>query len=116
MTARVKIQNNTAAKAKMVMIDLGIPPGFEPTGEDFAELLEMTRGRDGGKLEKYTITAKQVILYLDGLNPRQAAEFTYRLRAKFPVRAQTLPARVYEYYNPSAGDRTKPTTLLVTAK
>jgi uncharacterized protein YfaS (alpha-2-macroglobulin family) len=116
VTARVKIQNNTAAKAKMVMIDLGIPPGFEPTGEDFAELLEMTRGRDGGKLEKYTITARQVILYLDGLNPRQAAEFTYRLRAKFPVRAQTLPARVYEYYNPAAGDRTKPTTLLVTAK
>ncbi len=100
----------------MVMIDLGIPPGFEPSGEDFAELVDMSRGREGGKLEKYTITAKQVILYLDGLNARQAAEFTFRLRAKFPVRAQTLPAHVYEYYNPAAGDRTKPATLLVTAK
>jgi hypothetical protein len=57
-----------------------------------------------------------VILYFDGLNPRQASEFTFRLRAKFPVRAQTLPARVYEYYNPAAGDRTKPLTLTVTAK
>jgi hypothetical protein len=116
VTARVRIQNNTAAKAKMVMIDLGIPPGFEPSGEDFAEMVDMTRGKEGGKLEKYTITAKQVILYLDGLNPRQAAEFTFRLRAKFPVRAQTFPARVYEYYNPAAGDRTKPAALLVTAK
>ncbi len=116
VTARVSVQNNTAAKAKMVMIDLGIPPGFEPSGEDFAELLSMTRGRDGGKLEKYTITAKQVILYLDGLNPRQAAEFTYRLRAKFPVRAQTPAARIYEYYNPTAGARTKPAALFVTAK
>ncbi len=116
VTARVKVQNNTAAKAKMVMIDLGIPPGFEASGEDFAELVGTTRGNAGGKLEKYTITAKQVILYLDGLNPRQAAEFTFRLRAKFPVRAQTSPARVYEYYNPVVGDRTKPTTLLVTAK
>ena len=114
--ARVRVQNNTAAKAKMVMIDLGIPPGFEASGEDFAELLEMSRGRNGGKLEKYTITAKQVILYLDGLNPRQAAEFTFRLRAKFPVRAQTPAARVYEYYNPTAGARTKPAVLFVTAK
>jgi uncharacterized protein YfaS (alpha-2-macroglobulin family) len=116
VTARVRVQNNTAAKAKMVMIDLGIPPGFEASGEDFAELVSTSRGREGGKLEKYTITAKQVILYLDGLNPRQAAEFAFRLRAKFPVRAQTLPARVYEYYNPTAGDRTKPAVLLVTAK
>ena len=38
VTTRVRVQNNTAAKAKMVMIDLGIPPGFEPLGEDFAEL------------------------------------------------------------------------------
>jgi uncharacterized protein YfaS (alpha-2-macroglobulin family) len=116
VTARVSVRNNTAAKAKMVMIDLGIPPGFEPSGEDFAEMVDMTRGREGGRLEKYTITAKQVILYLDGLNPRQAAEFTFRLRAKYPVRAQTFPARVYEYYNPAAGDRTKPAALLVTAK
>lgn len=116
VTARVRVQNNTAAKAKMVMIDLGIPPGFEASGEDFAELVDMSRGKDGGKLEKYTITAKQVILYFDGLNPRQAAEFAFRLRAKFPVRAQTLPAHVYEYYNPAAGSRTKPATLSVTAK
>lgn len=116
VTARVRVQNNTASKAKMVMIDLGIPPGFEASGEDFAELVDMSRGKDGGKLEKYTITAKQVILYFDGLNPRQLAEFTFRLRAKFPVRAQTLPAHVYEYYNPTAGDRTKPATLTVSAK
>jgi hypothetical protein len=76
----------------------------------------MSRGKEGGKLEKYTLTAKQVILYFDGLNPRQTAEFTFRLRAKFPVRAQTFSARVYEYYNPTAGDRTKPAVLSVTAK
>ncbi len=116
VTARVRVQNNTAAKARMVMVDLGIPPGFEASGDDFAELVDMSRGKEGGKLEKYTITARQVILYLDGLNPRQAAEFTFRLRAKFPVRAQTFPARVYEYYNPTIGDRTKPAVLLVTAK
>ncbi|HEX7315047.1 MAG TPA: MG2 domain-containing protein [Pyrinomonadaceae bacterium] len=116
VTTRVRVQNNTAAKAKMVMIDLGIPPGFEPLGEDFAELLDTTRGKLGGKIEKYTITAKQVILYLDGLNARQSVDFNFRLRAKFPLRAQTFPSRVYEYYNPGSGDSTKPLTLSVTAK
>jgi uncharacterized protein YfaS (alpha-2-macroglobulin family) len=116
VTARVLVQNNTAAKAKMIMVDLGIPPGFEPSGEDFAELVGTSRGQAGGKLEKYTITAKQVMLYFDGLNPKQRLEFAFRLRAKFPVRAQTFASRVYEYYNPTVEAKAKPQALIVTAK
>ena len=115
-TAKVKVQNNTAAKAKMIMVDLGIPPGFEPSGEDFAALVDSSRDKNGGKLEKYTITAKQVILYFDGLNARQRIEFSYKLRAKFPVRAQTFSSRVYEYYNPTVEDKTKPVEMTVVAK
>ncbi len=116
VTARVRVQNNTAAKAKMIMVDLGIPPGFEALGEDFAELVSTSRGQAGGKLEKYTITAKQIILYFDGLNPKQRLEFAFRLRAKFPVRAQTFASRVYEYYNPAVTAKAKPQVLTVTAK
>jgi hypothetical protein len=100
----------------MIMVDLGIPPGFEPSGEDFAALVDSSRGRDGGRLEKYTITARQVILYFDGLSARQRIEFSYKLRAKFPVRAQTFSARVYEYYNPTVEDKTKPVEMTVVAK
>jgi uncharacterized protein YfaS (alpha-2-macroglobulin family) len=115
-TAKVQVTNNTPAKAKMIMVDLGIPPGFEPSGEDFAGLVDSTRDKNGGKLEKYTITAKQVILYFDGLNPRQRIEFSYKLRAKFPVRAKTIASRVYEYYNPTVEDKTKPVEMTVVAK
>jgi hypothetical protein len=115
-TAKVRVQNNTAAKAKMIMVDLGIPPGFEPSGEDFAAVVDSSRGKNGGRLEKYTITAKQVILYFDGLNSRQRIEFSYKLRAKFPVRAQTFSSRVYEYYNPTVEDKTKPIEMTVVAK
>jgi uncharacterized protein YfaS (alpha-2-macroglobulin family) len=115
-TAKVRVTNNTPAKAKMIMVDLGIPPGFEPSGEDFAALVEESRGKNGGKLEKYTITAKQVILYFDGLNARQRIEFSYKLRAKFPVRAKTFVSRVYEYYNPTVEDKTKPIEMTVVAK
>jgi uncharacterized protein YfaS (alpha-2-macroglobulin family) len=115
-TAKVRVQNNTPATAKMIMVDLGIPPGFEAAGEDFAAFVESTRNKNGGKLEKYTITAKQVILYFDGLNARQRIEFSYKLRAKFPVRAQTFSSRVYEYYNPTVEDKTKPVEMTVVAK
>jgi len=115
-TAKVQVTNNTPAKAKMIMVDLGIPPGFEPSGEDFASLIDSTREKSGGKLEKYTITAKQVILYFDGLNPRQKMEFSFKLRAKFPVRAQTFSSRVYEYYNPTVENKTKPVEMTVVAR
>jgi uncharacterized protein YfaS (alpha-2-macroglobulin family) len=115
-TAKVRVTNNTPATAKMIMVDLGIPPGFEPSGEDFAALVDETRNKNGGKLEKYTITAKQVILYFDGLNARQKVDFSFKLRAKFPVRAQTFSSRVYEYYNPTVEDKTKPVEMTVVAK
>lgn len=115
-TAKVRVQNNTPATAKMIMVDLGIPPGFEVAGEDFAAFFDSSRNKNGGKLEKYTITAKQVILYFDGLNARQRIEFSYKLRAKFPVRAQTFSSRVYEYYNPTVEDKTKPVEMTVVAK
>jgi uncharacterized protein YfaS (alpha-2-macroglobulin family) len=115
-TAKVRVTNNTPATAKMIMVDLGIPPGFEPSGEDFAALVDESRNKNGGKLEKYTITAKQVILYFDGLNARQRIDFSFKLRAKFPVRAQTFSSRVYEYYNPTVEDKTKPVEMTVVAK
>ena len=54
--------------------------------------------------------------YFDGLNPRQRIEFSYKLRAKFPVRAKTIASRVYEYYNPTVEDKTKPVEMTVVAK
>ena len=115
-TARATVTNNTRAAAKMIMVDLGIPPGFEPVREDFENLLESSRGLTGGKLEKYTITARQVILYFDGLNPNQKIEFGYKLRAKFPVRAKTFSSRVYEYYNPDVQTKTPPIEMTVQAR
>jgi uncharacterized protein YfaS (alpha-2-macroglobulin family) len=115
-TGKVRVTNNTPAKARMIMVDLGIPPGFDVSGEDFAALVDESRNRSGGKLEKYTITAKQVILYFDGLNPKQRVDFSFKLRAKFPVRAQTFSSRVYEYYNPTVEDKTKPVEMTVVGK
>ncbi|TMQ61615.1 MAG: hypothetical protein E6K78_12615 [Candidatus Eisenbacteria bacterium] len=111
-TAKVRVRNNTPATARLIMVD----SGFEPSSEDFEALVDQTRGRVGGKLEKYTITAKQAILYFDGLGPEQTVEFSFGLRAKFPVRAKTFSSRAYEYYNPRVEDRTKPVEMTIVAK
>ena len=89
---------------------------IEPSAEDFDNLMKSSEGRPGGKLEKFTITAKQIMLYFDGLNPNQRLEFSYKLRAKFPLRARTFSSRVYEYYNPAIENRTKPVEMVVVGK
>jgi hypothetical protein len=40
----------------------------------------------------------------------------FRLRAKYPIRAQTFQSRVYEYYDPEVSATARPVQLEVTAR
>ena len=82
----------------MVMVDLGIPPGFDLLSEDLQDYQAKSAGRKGGRLEKFNVTATQAILYFDSIAPGDTITLRYRLRAKYPIRARTLQSRVYEYY------------------
>ena len=53
-TATTTVRNNLDKTAKMVMIDLGIPPGFGLLSED---LQEVTAHQASGRLEKFSLTA-----------------------------------------------------------
>ena len=116
VTARVRLRNETPAAMRFVMADLGIPPGFDVAREDFERLERATRGKTGGRLEKHTITPKQAILYFDGLAPHQTVEFSFSLRARFPLRAQAPSSRTYAYYNPAVEGRSEPVELTIAAK
>jgi uncharacterized protein YfaS (alpha-2-macroglobulin family) len=103
----VAIANNRPGIAKMVMVDLGIPPGFEVQTGDLDEWL-------GSKVfQKYNLTERQIIIYLEQVESGKPIKFTYRLRAKFPIRAMTPQSRVYEYYNPKVEDVSAPVEMLV---
>lgn len=115
-TATVTVRNNVNKNVNMVMIDLGIAPGFEVLAEDFQEILNVGDNNKLGKLTKFTITAKQVILYFDGLKPSQVLTLKYRLRAKYPIKARTLASKVYEYYNPQISATAKPIDIVVVDK
>ena len=68
-TATATVKNNLRKTANMVMVDLGIPPGFDLLSEDLQDYQEKSAGRKSGRLEKFSQTATQAILYFDASLP-----------------------------------------------
>jgi uncharacterized protein YfaS (alpha-2-macroglobulin family) len=97
----------------MVMVDLGIPPGFDLLSEDLQDYQQKSASRQRGRLEKFNLTATQAILYFDSLPPGATITLHYRLRAKYPIRARTFQSRVYEYYDPDVNSLARPVQLEV---
>jgi uncharacterized protein YfaS (alpha-2-macroglobulin family) len=115
-TATATVKNNLPKVANMVMIDLGIPPGFDLLSEDLQSMQEKTAGKKGGRLEKFSLTATQAILYFDSIGAGETVTVRYRLRAKYPIRAHTFQSRVYEYYDPAVQAVARPVQLEVRKK
>jgi uncharacterized protein YfaS (alpha-2-macroglobulin family) len=112
-TATATVRNNLPGSANMVMVDLGVPPGFDLLTEDLDHYRAKPAARAGGHLEKYSLTATQAILYFDSIPANGRLSLTYRLRAKYPVKARTFESKVYEYYAPDISGRAAPVELVV---
>jgi len=112
-TATATVRNNLTKAAGMVMVDLGIPPGFELLSEDLDTYREKSASLRSGRLEKFSLTATQAILYFDSVAPNGKFALSFRLRAKYPIRARTFASRVYEYYAPEVGSLAPPVQLEV---
>lgn len=110
VTCRVSVAyRGPGQAANMVIVDLGIPPGFEVMTGDLQELV-------GSKvIQKFNLTSRQAILYFDKLEKGREVEFSYRLIAKYPLRARTPSSRVYQYYDPDEVTYSAPQTLTVSA-
>jgi hypothetical protein len=115
-TATATVKNNLNKSANMVMVDLGIPPGFDLLSEDLQDMVEKTAGRKGAKLEKFSLTATQAILYFDSIPAGGAVTVKFRLRAKYPIRTRTFASRAYEYYDPEVSSVARPLDLEVRKK
>jgi uncharacterized protein YfaS (alpha-2-macroglobulin family) len=112
-TASATVRNNLNKTANMVMVDLGIPPGFELLSEDLQDYQEKSADRKSGHLSKFSLTATQAILYFDSFAPGDTVTVKFRLRAKYPIRARTFKSRVYEYYDPEVSSIARPVQLEV---
>jgi hypothetical protein len=112
-TATATIKNNLPKTANMVMVDLGIAPGFDLLSEDLQAYLEKSRALKSGRLEKFSMTATQAILYFDSFAAGDTVKLRFRLRAKYPIRARTFESQVYEYYDPQVRAVARPVQLEV---
>ena len=115
-TATATVHNNLGKAANMVMIDLGIPPGFELMSEDLDTYKEKSAAQKSGRLEKFSLTGTQAILYFDSIGPNGRLNISFRLRAKYPIRARSFASKVYEYYAPEIAAVAAPMQLEVMGK
>ena len=93
-TVTATVKNVTDRTAEMPLLDLGVPPGFTVQSEALEAAVS------AGTISKYTVAARQIIVYLEKLAPGQSVRLTYSLRAKYPIHAQTPESRAYPYYDP----------------
>ncbi len=92
--ALATIKNDGQQTVPMLMVDLPIPPGFEVDRSAFNRLVV------AGKIEKFQVTPRSVIVYLRSLAGASRLEISYSLRATMVVKVTTPPAVAYEYYTP----------------
>ncbi len=107
LRAKATLRYHAATPTYMVIVDLGIPPGFTADAGDFAEMFAQK------KVEKFGMTARQVTLYLGDVKPGDVKTFEYGLKPKYPVRAKTPATVAYEYYTPVNRAAAAPVELTV---
>ncbi|HIQ06095.1 MAG TPA: hypothetical protein EYH31_10500 [Anaerolineae bacterium] len=104
----VKVVLNAAgAMAQSALIDLGIPPGFSVMSEDLDRLVEAEH------IARYELTGRQILVYLEKLKGGEPVRISYRLRARFPLKAKTPASSAYDYYNPDTRGEQPPQVLVV---
>jgi len=109
--------NGEGTYAKQALIDLGIPPGFAVNSEDLAALVaaynQTAVSPDQPSIQRYELTGRQILIYLNNLSGGQPLSFSYRLTAQYPLRAQTPASSAYDYYNPDVSGENAPQVMVV---
>lgn len=108
LTANVEMRYRGKMATYMVIVDLGIPPGFDVQTGAFEKMLE------AGRITRYETTGRQIVLYFGEVRPGETVRFSYGLKPRYPVKVKTPSSQAYEYYTPENRARTKPVRLEVT--
>ena len=104
----VTIHNNTERIVDMPLVDIGVPPGFTVEPDKLDAMVK------AGRISKFTLAGRQLIIYLEKLGPTETAEVGYTIRAQYPIKAKTPLSRVYPYYEPTKLAVSRPQVISVT--
>jgi hypothetical protein len=91
--ATATVKNVSADPAPMVLVDLGIPPGFDVVADDLQKAVETQ------VIQKFEMTGKQIIVYVDAIMPGEDLVLTYKLKAKYPLKVTAPDSSASLYYD-----------------
>jgi len=100
INCRATVDNNGTITANMVLVDIGVPPGFDVIPDKLQAM------KDRNEIEQWEIRGRQVIIYLREIKASSQAVVSFDMKAKYPIRAQSPVSRAYEYYRPSNNSET----------
>jgi len=107
VTCTVTVENKVRGEFGMVVVDIGVPPGFAPQAETLQQLVAAKT------ISKFSTTARQVTFYLDKLEQGKALKLAFKMQAMFPMHAVAPQAKVYNYYDPDTNAIAAPVELEV---
>ena len=95
VTASITYAPPVSTDSGMVVLEVGVPTGFEPVRETVAALTEANES-----VRRFEFADRKVVLYIDDMAPGDGLSFEFLARAEFPVLAKAVVSRVYSYYRP----------------
>jgi hypothetical protein len=104
---RIQAKNVRPQRAEMVMIDVGIPPGFRVERSALDDTVKK------GTIAKFTIMSRQLLIYLTFMDGGQELQLTVPMKATLPMVAKAPESKIYEYYNPEVKKVSLPPDLKV---
>jgi len=107
VTCSFEAKNLRDSRAPMVMVEVGTPPGFDVMTDDLDAMVA------NKTVQKYETARGKVIIYLDGIEKKGTFKGSYRLVARYPMKAKTPVSSAYLYYNPEVNCLAEPVILKV---
>ena len=96
-------------KAEMVVLDVSVPTGFAPVAESVAAVIEGNK-----QIKRYEIAGRKVIFYIEDLEAGDKINFSFDVKALYPVKAKGVASQAYSYYNPEISAETLGEGIVVT--
>jgi CD109 antigen len=87
------LYNGLEEKTGMTLVDVSIPTGFSVAADS------LQRVEDLPLVKRIEQAGRKVVFYLDHLVSGKAVEFTFQVKAKYPVQADSGTSRAYLYYD-----------------
>ncbi|MGV8123067.1 MAG: MG2 domain-containing protein [Candidatus Xenobiia bacterium LiM19] len=89
----ITIMNRSMRDFSSLIVEIPVPPAFELSKGTLDSLKENTI------IEEYALKDGIIYLYIEDLKKEDAITLPLTMKALYPARIKTLPARVYESYN-----------------